>query len=222
MSIILNIETAVAAASVCLARNEEIIKFTINPEPKDSAAWLHVAIQSIIADSNLSFSSIDAIAVSSGPGSYTGLRVGMATAKGLGYALNKPLITIDTLELMASSISAISADFFCPMIDARRMEVFMSIFDQSLNKLIPSTNKILEAHSFDEWLEKGTICFSGNGSVKFQPLIAHPNAIFSTQETTARHMVPISNSKFIRSDFASLAYAEPFYGKEFHSTIKES
>ncbi len=222
MSIILNIETAVAAASICLARNEEILIYNINPEPKDSAAWLHVAIQKMMQEAKLPLSSLNAIAVSAGPGSYTGLRVGMATAKGLCYALNIPLITIDTLELMASSILGIRADFFCPMIDARRMEVFMTIFDQSLNKLIPSSNKILEAHSFDEWLEKGTICFSGNGSIKFQPLIAHPNAIFSSQETHAQHMVPISSSKFSRSEFASLAYAEPFYGKEFHSTIKES
>ena len=129
MSIILNIDTAVQSSSICLAENDQSISVKVNPSQKDSASWLHIAIKEILEETHFNFQQIDAIAVSEGPGSYTGLRVGMATAKGLCYVMNKPLITINTLQMMASDARDKHQGLLSPMIDARRMEVFTAVFD---------------------------------------------------------------------------------------------
>jgi len=220
VSLLLNIDTAIQASSICLAENNELLGFKVNPSQKDSAAWLHIAIQELLAEKNLTLQQIAAIAVSEGPGSYTGLRVGMATAKGLCYAAQKPLITINTLQMMAVAAQNEPTDYVCPMIDARRMEVFASVFDKELNTLVPPSNVILTENSFKEILEKYSITFFGNGSDKFQSLINHPNAVFKTFDITALLMVSLSYKKFIRHNFANLAYSEPFYGKDFHSLTK--
>ena len=144
MSFILNIDTAVEAASVCLADDGKPLAIRSNPQTKDSAAWLHNAIKDVLGEKNLGLSQVHAIAISEGPGSYTGLRVGMATAKGICYALNIPLITVNTLQMMAAAAQGGDANLLCPMIDARRMEVFTAVFDQQLNEIQPSTNLILQ------------------------------------------------------------------------------
>jgi tRNA threonylcarbamoyladenosine biosynthesis protein TsaB len=218
VSYILNIDTAVVAASVCISKNDEVLAFASNPEMKDHAAWLHPAIKDLLKKCGLSTGALDAIAVSIGPGSYTGLRVGLATAKGLCFALNKPLITINTLELMASAAKHLSTSAVCPMIDARRMEVFTALYTADGKMLMPPTNLVLEPSSFDTYLDAVTICFFGNGSSKFEKLVTHPNASFASIEASAAHMVPISKTAFHAGNFADLAYSEPFYGKEFYTT----
>jgi tRNA threonylcarbamoyladenosine biosynthesis protein TsaB len=222
VSIILNIETAVQSSSICLAENELPISVRINPLQKDSAAWIHLAIDEMLEETGFSLQQLDAIAVSAGPGSYTGLRVAMATAKGLCYALNIPLIAINTLKIMAYAAKDGSDQLLCPMIDARRMEVFAAVFDQELNELVSSTNIVLEPISFHSILERKKVLFFGNGSTKFQAVISHPNAAFKNIEATAKDMITLTHSMFEMRNFVDLAYAEPFYGKDFHSTFKQS
>lgn len=220
MSLILNIDTAVTGSSVCLASNGINVLCKVNPEQRDSASWLHTAIQSLFKEAGKDLSSVDAIAVSAGPGSYTGLRVGMATAKGLCYALNKPLITLPTLKVMASSALYSEADLFCPMIDARRMEVFTATYNKQLEELEPARNLIIDENSFSQLLENSVVCFSGNGSFKLKSLVSHPNALFQEINVTAADMALLAEKSHSVEDFASLAYTEPYYGKDFHSTAK--
>lgn len=222
MSIILNIDTAVETSSVCLAKNDKALGVKINPSQKESAAWLHVAIHELLQEHNLTLQQLDAIAVSEGPGSYTGLRVGMSTAKGLCYVAQKPLILISTLQMMAVAAQDEPTDLICPMIDARRMEVFTAVFDHQLNYILPPTNLILNENSFYDLLKDHTISFFGNGSPKFRQLVRHPNSIFKTLEISALLMISLSNKKFIKQNFANLAYSQPFYGKDFLSSAKLS
>ncbi|HEU4903507.1 MAG TPA: tRNA (adenosine(37)-N6)-threonylcarbamoyltransferase complex dimerization subunit type 1 TsaB [Flavisolibacter sp.] len=221
MSLILNIDTAVQSASVCLADGENILATAVNPSEKESASWLHPAVQNLLQENNLQPGDLDAIAVSAGPGSYTGLRVGMAAAKGLCYALAIPLISINTLQMMAAAVKEPPADLLCPMIDARRMEVFTALFDTSLNEVSPSTNLILDKNAFGAQLQQNTILFFGNGSKKAADLINHPNALFVDQTANAAAMVLLAARKFRNGQFADLAYSEPFYGKDFHSPISK-
>ena len=222
VSWILHIDTAVQTASICLAKNEESIAIKINSSQNDHASWLQPAIVSMLEEHDVAIKNLNAIAVSAGPGSYTGLRVGMATAKGLCYALQIPLILISTLKMMAVSALKEKTDFFCPMIDARRMEVFTAVFDQSLNEMEAPHNKILSESSFQNLLDRGQIVFFGNGSIKFKALVTHPNAVFKTIETNAMHMTGLANEKMIKREFADLAYSEPFYSKEFYSPAFQS
>ena len=217
MSFILNIDCATETSSVCLANNEIPISISINPSQKDTAAWLHFAINDLLKKEKLFLQQLDAIAVTEGPGSYTGLRVGMATAKGLCYALNKPLITINTLYLMAFAAKKTRHEFLCPMIDARRMEVFTAVFDYDMNLKLGPTNLILSETSFKDILEKHFTVFFGSGSIKFQAIMKHSHASFAKVEVNAESMTPVSYTKYKGQEFADLAYSQPFYGKDFHS-----
>jgi tRNA threonylcarbamoyladenosine biosynthesis protein TsaB len=222
VSLLLNIDTAIETSSICLSENDTLLGIKINPSQKDSAAWIHVAIKQLLEECNLALHWLDAIAVTEGPGSYTGLRVAMATVKGLCFVLQKPLITINTLQMMAAVAQNESTDLLCPMIDARRMEVFTAVFDRQLNFIAPASNLILNETSFDKFLQEHTVTFFGGGSPKFHQLIKHHNAIFKTFEINVLAMISLSNRKFINQDFADLAYSQPLYGKDFHSTIKQS
>jgi tRNA threonylcarbamoyladenosine biosynthesis protein TsaB len=215
----LNIDTAVVSASLCLAKDDQVLKLKVNPSQKDHASWLHVAIKEMMEEAGLSLNELDAIAVSSGPGSYTGLRVSMATAKGLCYALQKPLITVSTLKMMAVAAIDASTDLLCPMIDARRMEVFTAVYDHSLVEILSPVNIILEKESFKEQLHTSSILFFGNGSEKFKSLVTDSNAVFQNLEANAEHMTGLSFSQFEKKEFADLAYAEPYYGKAFYTTF---
>lgn len=217
MSWLLHIDTSLQLGSICLSRNGKSIGMKINSTQNDHASWIQVAIKKLLQEHEVQLKDIEAIAVSAGPGSYTGLRVGMATAKGLCYALQKPLIMVGTLTMMAVGAVNEEADFFCPMIDARRMEVFTALFDRSLKELVKPHNLVLSELSFSESLEKGTVIFFGNGSDKFKTLVAHPNAIFKQIETTSEQMVGLAFDSFNRNDYADLAYSEPLYSKEFFS-----
>lgn len=224
MNIILCIDTAVEESSVCLTSGNNIINFKQSCSSRDSAAWLHPAINEMMNESNILFADLAAVAVSAGPGSYTGLRVGMATAKGFCYSLKIPFITISTLKMMAAStiaaaaIHTLSADYLvCPMIDARRMEVFTAVYDMNMTEILLPQNLILENDSFKALLEKNSIIFSGNGSNKFKQVIQHPNALFINNKFNAEHLVPLAIEAYERKNFTDLAYSEPYYGKEFYS-----
>ena len=217
MSWILNIDTAVRTASVCLARDNKSIGLKVNVLQNEHASWLQPAIASLLSENNLSIDGIDAVAVSAGPGSYTGLRVGMAAAKGLCFALNKPLILISTLKMMAVSALSETTLLICPMIDARRMEVFTAMYDHSLTTILEPHNRILSPDTFMEFLDKNSIVFLGNGSDKFKSIISHPNARFKNLSPTAEQMIALSYQGYLNAEFADLAYCEPLYTKEFFS-----
>ena len=222
MSLILNIDTAVQSASVCLAAGNAIININNNPSQKTHATWLHLAISDVLKLSSVSIHELNAVAVSAGPGSYTGLRVVIAAAKGLCYALKIPLITVDTLKMMALSARIVNTGLLCPMIDARRMEVFTALYTQQLQIIAHPANMILDKNSYAEFLSENEICFFGNGSNKFQNLTNHVHAKFATIETTAAHMIPLSYELFSLGKFTNLAYVEPTYIKDFYSTSKLS
>jgi len=220
MALILNIDTAIETASVCLAKDGKPISITKNEKQKDHAAWLHLAIKEIFEQNNSELKAIDAIAITGGPGSYTGLRIGMATAKGICYALNKPLIILNTLLVMAKTATDESADLLCPMIDARRMEVFTSIYSKDLQIIKDPAAIELNEKSFDNELSTNSICFFGNGSTKFQAIKKNQQAIFSNINSDASSMVILSEEKFKQGEFADLAYAEPLYLKEFYTPAR--
>ncbi|MEO5563998.1 MAG: tRNA (adenosine(37)-N6)-threonylcarbamoyltransferase complex dimerization subunit type 1 TsaB [Chitinophagaceae bacterium] len=220
MAIILNIDTAVETASVCLAREAQPLQFAANGKQKDHASWLHPILQKVMADAGLTKKDIEAIAVTIGPGSYTGLRVGLAAVKGLCYALQIPLIAVNTLEMMAYATSNEEADLYCPLIDARRMEVFTSVYDKNLTQLIEPKAMIIDPTSFESMLASNKILFSGNGSEKLKNLINHSNALFSNKVATAADMVDLSERYFRDKKFGDVAYIEPLYIKEFYSAAR--
>lgn len=220
MAIILNIDTAVESASVCIAKDANPVQFDINNNQKDHASWLHSTIKKIISDAEITIKDIEAIAVTIGPGSYTGLRVGLSAAKGLCFALNIPLIAVNTLEMIASSVKKTDTDMICPLIDARRMEVFMAVYDRDMKEIIPPCALVLEPGSFDSLLEAGKIVFAGNGSAKLKNMIVHKNAIFNNSIASALDMIPLSAKKNIEKNFVNLSYVEPFYIKEFYSPAR--
>ncbi|HKC36792.1 MAG TPA: tRNA (adenosine(37)-N6)-threonylcarbamoyltransferase complex dimerization subunit type 1 TsaB [Chitinophagaceae bacterium] len=220
MALILNIDTAVDTASVCLAKDGNILSIVKNESQKDHASWLHVAIKEIFEKNSLELRSVDAIAVTGGPGSYTGLRIGMATAKGICYALNKPLISLNTLLVMANAAKKENFDLLCPMIDARRMEVFTAIYNRDLQIVKEPVAITLNENSFDEYISTSSICFFGNGSNKFQAVKKGQHAMFSNIKADATSMILLSEKKFAEKEFADLAYAEPLYLKEFYTPGK--
>jgi tRNA threonylcarbamoyladenosine biosynthesis protein TsaB len=217
MAIILNIDCAQETAAVGIARDGECLAMRSNAQQTDHASWVHLAIQELLAETGLSLAQTDAVAVTSGPGSYTGLRVGMATAKGLCYALQKPLICIPTLEMMAYAARHTSAEFICPMIDARRMEVYAAIYDKKLNEIVSPEALILEPTTYHTYITAGPVCFTGSGSKKLQGLIESQHAQFEDIPFSVTDMSAISYKRFQLQDFASLAYAEPLYIKEFYT-----
>ncbi|HVF95856.1 MAG TPA: tRNA (adenosine(37)-N6)-threonylcarbamoyltransferase complex dimerization subunit type 1 TsaB [Flavisolibacter sp.] len=219
MPLILNIDTAVQSASVCLADGNTVLGVMVHPSERESATWLHTAIQKLLREHEISLGQLAAVAISAGPGSYTGLRVGMATAKGLCYALSVPLISIPTLQMMAASVQAVPNYFLCPMIDARRMEVFTALYNDKLQEVVPASNLILEDGCFDKWPAEHPRLLFGNGSDKAKTLLSDSRTLFVTTVSTAAHMVGLSASKFEKKEFSNLAYEEPFYGKDFYSPI---
>ncbi len=230
MALLLNIDTATEQAGVCLSNGEQILAIRETTDQKNHASFIQPAIQRVMADAGYKLQDIGAIAITAGPGSYTGLRVGLSTAKGLCYALNKPLIMISTLEVMAfasvienqkNTVGENDHSLFCPMIDARRMEVFTAIYDPKLNIVMAPTAMILDETSFFDVLKNNRVVFSGSGSTKAN-IIKHPNAVFATKSYNACHLSVLANKAFGAGLFADLAYSEPFYLKEFYKHVKKN
>ncbi|RYY89528.1 MAG: tRNA (adenosine(37)-N6)-threonylcarbamoyltransferase complex dimerization subunit type 1 TsaB [Chitinophagaceae bacterium] len=221
VALLLHIETAVSGASIAFSEDEQLLHFRSTEEQRESAAWLQVAIRDAAAACNLSLQRLDAVCVSAGPGSYTGLRVGMASAKGLCYALQKPLIALPTLQIMAASAASTAQGILCPMIDARRMEVFAALYNGQLQELSPAQSVVLDESSFAEQLAAGPVTFFGNGSVKWLELCQHPNAHFVTEGAASAQAMPALGAEAYRkAQFADLAYCEPLYAKEFYTTMQ--
>lgn len=214
---ILNIDTALDNASVCLSREADPLSVLVNENQKDHAAWLHPAIHRLLREQQCRLQDLDAIAVSIGPGSYTGLRIGLSAAKGLCYALSVPLIAVGTLQVMALAVQEEATSLICPMIDARRMEVFTAIYDNKGDEKMPAKAMLLHDTSFENEMNDSEILFCGTGSSKFQPLINHFNARFSKTTHTAAHLGKLSHAFFTKKIQAPLAYTEPLYIKEFYS-----
>lgn len=227
MSLILNIDTATETAGVYLADKGVLIASSVNQQQNDHAAWIHTAIEKLMKAAGHTMNELKAIAVTAGPGSYTGLRVGMATAKGLCYALKIPFITESTLKLLASSAIAFvrkhklaQTNLYCPLIDARRMEVFTAVYNEQLEEIIKPNALILTENSFAERLSSGTICFFGSGSGKWQKISTHINARFEMVKIDGNEFALLSYKKFLCNEFTALAYAEPVYLKEFYTYPK--
>lgn len=219
MAKILQIETATAICSVAVSVNGETVSFREEQGQNLHAANLTLFIDEAVKAAGLSYQELDAIAVSKGPGSYTGLRIGVSTAKGLCYALDKPLIAIETLEMMAAGYLSENLDYsglICPMIDARRMEVYTSILDRSLNVITPTEAKIIDEASFNGFLSEQVITFLGDGAAKCAEVLTHPNAKFDAAHfNSARYMSRLANEAFSSNKFEDVAYFEPFYLKDF-------
>ncbi len=258
MSLILNIDTAIETASITLAEDGKVFRSATNESEKDHAVWIQPAIHMLMRESGWPLQNLNAVAVSIGPGSYTGLRIGLSTAKGLCYALKIPLITVGTLEAMAFSaiqnfetsdpysptqdprsraqdylfcpmidarrmevFTAVYDSRFCPMIDARRTEVFTAVYDSSLNEVVKPHALILNQHSFEELLKGHKILFLGNGSIKFQKDCQNAHAMFKKIALDGVALATLTYRNFIGNNFAGLAYTEPLYLKEFFTKDHE-
>jgi len=229
MALILNIETSTEVCSVVIARDGEVIHSRENLTGQNHAMLITVFIEELLAESKLTMEQLDAVAVSGGPGSYTGLRIGISVAKGICYASHLPLIAITSLEAMAYHVIHNLKQFqytesanvlFCPMIDARRMEVYTAFYDINGVQIREIHADIIDHQSYFSYLENNNVLFFGNGAAKCRDAITHPNAIFINGViTSAGHMVPLSERDFQLKKFVDVAYYEPFYLKDFVATI---
>jgi tRNA threonylcarbamoyladenosine biosynthesis protein TsaB len=220
---ILNLETATTNCSVSIANNGEIMALREDNSPNYShSEQLHIFIEEALKEASLSFRDIAAIAVSKGPGSYTGLRIGVSAAKGLCFSLDLPLISVPTLESLAGQGYGKDADFIIPLLDARRMEVYSSIFDTKGNNIRETRAEIIQEKSFLEYAEKGSVLLIGDGAEKCRELLKHPNFKFESALPTAVGMGEISHRKFKAGNFENVAYFEPYYLKDFMLQGKKS
>lgn len=223
MPTILSLETSTKACSVSLIQQGEVLASTDLLIEHSHSEKLTLLIRDCISYTGLAISDLDALAVSMGPGSYTGLRIGVATAKGLCYALDKPLIAVNTLEAMAHQLAstAIGEYWYCPMLDARRMEVYCAIYNQKMEMVLPTCAKIIDEQAFAEYLALQAIVFFGNGAAKSKAkLSTSPQAHFVEQliYPSAKMVGLLAEKAFAEKRFENLAYFEPFYLKEFVST----
>ncbi len=221
MSIILNIDTSLETASVSIAKNGIISSLQENAIQREHAAFVHVAIGELLAKEHLKPIQLDAVGVTLGPGSYTGLRVGLSAAKGLCYALNKPLITVGTLEVMTKDMimqmEKTTDCLFCPMIDARRMEVFTSIYDENFNEIMAPHATILSPQSFAENYDENMLIFFGSGMSKWREISKMTNAIFKENKSLPNALNMLTFQKFSLADFANLSSSIPQYSKPFYT-----
>jgi tRNA threonylcarbamoyladenosine biosynthesis protein TsaB len=221
MSLVLNIETATKNCSVSLAKNgETILCKEMADEGYSHAEKLHVFIEEVLKETNTNFQELKAVAVSKGPGSYTGLRIGVSAAKGICYALNIPLISVDTLEILAKQVTTDNG-IIVPMLDARRMEVYSAVFDINHNKLMEVQAEVLTNESYSEIEEQ--VYFIGDCQEKCKSVLIKDNFHFVSNIVfpSANEMSFLSHKKFINQEFEDVAYFEPFYLKDFMLTKKQ-
>lgn len=219
MALILNLETATKNCSVSLSNNGEIIALKeLNSGGFSHAEKLHPFIEDVLNESNFCLEDIDAVSVSKGPGSYTGLRIGVSAAKGICFGNDIPLIAIPTLESLASSQKG--RDYtLVPMLDARRMEVYASIYNPDIVEIRKTEAEIIDENSYSEYLEKGKVLFFGDGAEKCKEIIKHENAEFVDGVfPSAKEMGEIAEKMFNENKFEDSAYFEPFYLKDFIAT----
>jgi len=224
MALILNIETATSVCSVVLAKDGKVIAQEESGEGMVHAEKIAVYIRDIMKNASLPYSALDAIAISTGPGSYTGLRIGTATAKGLAYTADKPMIAVPTLKAIAMAAAKElnnPATVYCPMIDARRLEVYTAVFDSIGKEIVPVHAKILDATSFSEYK---SIAFFGDGMPKMKAMFPNdPSKIWMDEiKASALNMCVLSEQMFAEKSFSDVAYYEPFYLKDFVAGKKKT
>ncbi|HUH26901.1 tRNA (adenosine(37)-N6)-threonylcarbamoyltransferase complex dimerization subunit type 1 TsaB [Gelidibacter sp.] len=219
MSYILNIETATTNCSVSLSKEGEILVLKEDYNSNFShAESLHLFIDTVFKEANLKPHEVDAIAVSKGPGSYTGLRIGVSAAKGLCFSLDKPLISVDTLAALSQQVD-VDSGCIVPMLDARRLEVYAAVYDKDHKQMRTIEAQILNADSFKDFLDIGKVYFIGTGVEKTKEIISHPNAVFIENKLpSANEMGKLAYDKYKIGDIENVAYFEPFYLKDFIGT----
>jgi tRNA threonylcarbamoyladenosine biosynthesis protein TsaB len=217
---ILLLDTALETSTIALAENGRVLFLEENPVTSDSASWLHPAINRLLSQAGMNIRELDAVAVVAGPGSYTGLRVGMAAAKGFCYALKIPLITQNTLRVMAMAMLANSMErdvLICPMIDARRNEVYTALYQVDGLELSSPRALILDKNSFEEELSLNRIVFFGNGAKKWEKINESKSAIFKSQPISIQAFAELAANDFQVKNWADAIFTEPVYLKEFFS-----
>ncbi|NTW33358.1 MAG: tRNA (adenosine(37)-N6)-threonylcarbamoyltransferase complex dimerization subunit type 1 TsaB [Bacteroidetes bacterium] len=227
MSYILHLETATRICSVALAENDKLIAIKETAVANSHSSVITLFVEEVLKIAKIKFQNLDAICVSKGPGSYTGLRIGVSTAKGYCYALNIPLITVNTLHSMAKvftfeHFAQLSGDaILCPMIDARRMEVYSALFNYNAEFIKDTAAEIIDNNSFSEILTKNKVHFFGDGAEKCRQSLSHNvNALFHEHfEISAKGMISLAWQKYQAKQFEDVAYFEPFYLKDFIATI---
>lgn len=219
---ILNIETATKNCSVSIAEEGKTIALKeLNDGNYSHAEKLHKLIEQVAVEAKISLSDLKAIAVSKGPGSYTGLRIGVSAVKGLCFALDIPMISVNTLQSLALSVS-IDKGYKIPLLDARRMEVYSQVFSEKNEKMREVTADIIDSDSFSENLNAEKVYFFGDGAEKCKGIITHKNAVFIDDKfPSAKEMSVISFEKYLKNEFEDVAYFEPFYLKEFIGGISK-
>lgn len=223
MAIILNLETATTNCSVSVAKEGKLLLLKEDSTPNYShSEQLHNFIQQALKEASLSLEELDAIAVSKGPGSYTGLRIGVSAAKGLCFSLGIPLISVATLQSMTHQMKVREGEFVISLLDARRMEVYAAIYDKNHVEVRETRAEIVEEHTFSEYAGKENVWLIGSGAEKCKNLLKHPNFNFETTiMPSAREMGELSELKFQNGDFEDVAYFEPYYLKDFIALQKK-
>jgi tRNA threonylcarbamoyladenosine biosynthesis protein TsaB len=227
MALILCIETATEICSVAIAKDGQTIALAEDKLGNNHASLLHILVQKALDIAGITLQNLNAIAVSKGPGSYTGLRVGVSSVKGYCYALQIPMIAINTLQSLANGYLTNNPDYkglICPMIDARRMEVYCALFDNQLAEILPTQAKIIDEHSFQEELIKNEIVFIGNGAEKCNAKFEYSSRLSGTKfeigyVCNASFMSSLAQEAFDKKQFEDVAYFEPFYLKDFVGTV---
>lgn len=227
MACILHIETSTDVCSVALSEDGAVLFSKEDSNGPQHAVTLGVYVDEVLSMADSHAKRIDAVAVSCGPGSYTGLRIGASMAKGICYGRSLPLIALPTLKVL--SVPVLLMDelpedaLLCPMIDARRMEVYSAIYDRALNPVKEVSADIIDENSYAEYLEKQPIYFFGNGADKCKKVLTHPNARFIDNiKPLANWMFPLADRAFYNNEFQDVAYFEPFYLKEFVATVAKN
>ena len=224
MARILLIETSTARLSVALAENGAVVASRESDEARTHAAQTAPFLRSLLDETGLGVKDCDAVCVSKGPGSYTGLRVGVSTAKGLCFGAGIPLLSVGTLDALVCQArleGLLTADcrYVVPMIDARRMEVYTALFRPDGTQLSPVEPRVIDGSSFAEALGEGPVLFIGDGAEKCRPALSSPNAHFAQCFPRAASMAPLAEAAFHEKRFEDIAYFEPFYLKEFIATV---
>ena len=222
MAIILNLETSTKNCSVSIAKDG--VQLCLIEESEESYAHgekLNQFVDWCINGAEIEIKDIDVVCVSKGPGSYTGLRIGVSSAKGFAYGLDKPLLAVNTLDVLVNSQINKGFDFIVPMIDARRMEVYTAIFDGQGKQLTETEAKVIEETSFED-LQGKKIVFIGDGAEKCKDVLAHLNAIFIQEYPSAKNMISFSENNYLQKSFEDVAYFEPFYLKDFIAGKKKT
>lgn len=217
---ILLIDTAQEKGTIALSQAGVVLFSEENTIAKEHAAWLHMAVRRLLDEAKMSIGELEAVVVIAGPGSYTGLRVGLAAAKGFCYALKIPLITQNTLRVMGESMGPLASEknaLVCPLIDARRDEVYTAVYDPDMSEILPPQALILNKNSFDLRLRENRIIFFGSGSSKWEAMNVSASAIFVPQRNSIQSFATLAHKDFDQKKWADPVYTEPVYLKEFFS-----